>query len=309
MTIPTKFNRRLALGGGLSLAAAAALSACGGGGDPLASGSSSPVAAGKIVVGSANFSENQILACIYAQALTAKGVEASTKLNIGQREIYIPALRDGSINIMPEYTGNLLAYFKPDTTAKTAAEVEGALPDAVGTNLKILKPSQAVDQDVYCVTKDFSTQNGITSLADLSKMSGELTLGGPTEMQKRPYGPPGLKSEYGTVVKFKAYDSPAVKVKDLIDGKIQLADFFTTDAAILDNGFVKLEDPKSMILPQNVIPLVAASVADNTEAVAALNAVSAKLTTDDLTKLVKMVDSDKQNPEDVAKTWLDGAGL
>ncbi len=168
--------------------AAFLLAACGGGGNPLAETSGSPSAGGgggSVIVGSANFTENQILAELYAQAMKAKGVEASTKLNIGSREVYIKALQDESINVIPEYTGNLLTYFDKASTATTAEEIEAALPKAIGADLKILTPSEAADQDVYVVTKQFSEQNQLTSLADLKKVSANSILGGPSELETR----------------------------------------------------------------------------------------------------------------------------
>ncbi|HEY5788955.1 MAG TPA: ABC transporter substrate-binding protein [Microlunatus sp.] len=294
-------------------AAAFALAACGGGGaDPLAESSGSPSAAagGKVVVGSADFTESQILGELYAQAMKAKGVDASTKPGIGSREVYIKALQDNSISVVPEYTGNLLLYFDPQATATTEAEIAAALPTAVGSDLKILEPSQAQDQDVYVVTKQTSEEKGITSLEDLKKISSTSILGGPPELQDRVYGVPGLEKIYGATFKqFKPYASPAVKVKDLNDNKIQVASFFTTEAAIPDNGYVKLEDPQSMILPQHVVPLVRADVASNATAVEAINAVQKALTTEELTALNKSVDADNQDPNQVAADWLKAKGL
>lgn len=295
-------------------AATFALAACGGGSsDPLAS--SSPAAtgassAGKVVVGSADFTESQVLGQLYAQAMKAKGVEVETKAGIGSREVYIKALQDDSISMIPEYTGNLLLYFDKDSTATTEEEIMQALPTAIGPDLKIGEASQAQDQDVYVVTKETSEKSGITSLEDLKKISSTSTLGGPSELQDRAYGPPGLEKIYGATFKaFKPYDSPAVKVKDLNDNKIQVATFFTTDAAIPDNGYVMLEDPQSMILPQNVIPLMRADVATNTTAVDAVNAVQKALTTADLTALNKQVDVDHSDPDQVAAEWLKSKGL
>jgi osmoprotectant transport system substrate-binding protein len=297
---------------------ATALAACGSNNsNPLANGggssaSGSPASGGgkALVIGSANFTENEILAYLYAQALNAKGVKASTHVNIGSREIYIKALKDGSISAIPEYTGNLLQYLDPKTTASTEAEVDQQLPKAAEKQgLATLDTTKAVDQDVYVVTQQTATKYGLKSLADLKKVPN-LTVGGPTELQKRPYGPQGLEGMYGAkVTGFKAYDSPAIKVKDLKDGKVTVADFFTTDSAIADNGFVKLTDPQTLILPQNVVPLVRADVKSNTKAVDAMNSVGAALTTEDLTAMIKKVDVEHQNPEDVAKAWLQEKGL
>lgn len=306
-------SRRALLGGGLSLSAVAVLTACGLDSDPLAgmpASPSGPAAAGEVVVGSASFTENIILAHIYSQALVARGQPSSVKASLGSREIYLPALRDASISVVPEYTGNLLLYLDEKATATTATEVEQALPAAVGADLKVLKTSPAADQDVYVVTAAFAQRNGVTSLADLAKVAGGLTLGGPTELKERDYGPPGLEQIYGAKLKgFKAYDSPAVKVKDLNDGKIQLATFFTTESAIGDNGYVALADPQLMILPQNVIPLVRADVASNAAVVTVLDAVQAALTTPDLTAMNKQVATDRQDPEQVAAAWLKSKNL
>ena len=293
--------------------AALAMAACGSNSDPLGSTSAAPsvsAAGGQVVVGSANFTESNVLAELYAQAMKAKGVDASTKLNIGSREVYIKALKDKSIAVVPEYTGNLLAYLDKSASATTAAEIEAALPKAAGSDLKVLKSSAAADQDVYVVTKEYAAENGIASLADLSKVSGKAILGGPSELAERPYGPNGLKKEYGVTFKqFKPYDALAVKVKDLNAGKFQVGEFFTTDSAILDNGYVQLKDPKNLILPQNVVPLMRADVAGNSAATGAIEAVQAALTTEDLTVMNKKVDVDHEDYDQVAGEWLKSKGL
>jgi osmoprotectant transport system substrate-binding protein len=302
------------LGAGLG-AAALLLAACGGNANPLGQPSSgAPSASGggaaPIVVGSADFSESQILGELYAQALKAKGIDASTKPNIGAREVYIKALKEGDISIVPEYTGNLLINLDKNATATTSAEIEAALPKALPTGLKVLKSSAAADQDVYVVTKDYSAKNGVTSLADLKKVASTAVLGGPSTLETRPYGVPGLSKIYGAKFKsFQPYDKLAVKIKDLNDNKIQVGEFFTTQSAIADNGYVELKDPQSMILPQNVIPLVSSAVADNATATAAIEAVQAALTTADLVTLDKAVDSNHQDPDQVAADWLKAKGL
>jgi osmoprotectant transport system substrate-binding protein len=293
------------------------LAACGGGSaDPLGSsappsGSASGGSGAPIVVGAADFTESQILAEVYAQALTAKGLNASTKPPIGSREVYIKALQDNSIQIVPEYTGNLLLFIDKNATATTQEELATALPTALAPeNLKIGKISAATDQDVYVVTKEFSQQNNLTSLADLKNYSSNMILGGPSTLETRPYGVPGLKGVYGATLKqFKPYDSPAVKTKDLLDGKIQLGEYFTTESAIADNGFVPLADPQSMILPQNVVPLMRGDVADNPQVAAALDPVQAALTTEDLIALNKQVNVDRMDPNEVAAAWLKSKNL
>jgi osmoprotectant transport system substrate-binding protein len=305
------------VGVGLGIAALL-LTACGADSNPLGEATSpqptqsDPASASPqaVVVGSADFTESKILAEIYSQALKAKGVESSTKLGIGSREIYIKAVQDGSITAVPEYTGNLLLNFDSSATATTAEEVEKSLPAVLPPGLKVLKSSAAVNQDVYVVTKEFSAQHGITSLEDLKKIAGTSILGGPPELEKRAYGPPGLEKIYGAKFKeFRPYAKYPPKISDLDSNKIQVASFFTTDAVLAEKGYVQLEDPQSMILPQHVIPLVRSDVADNATAVAAMDAVQAALTTQELMELDRKVDSEHQDPAQVAGDWLKSKGL
>src|SRR3954469_2267798 len=301
---------------GVSLASLL-LAACGGGGasgDPLGQSSASALGSASggaaVGVGSADFTESTVIAQLYAQALAAKGVDVSTKLNIGSREVYLKALQDGSISVVPEYTGNLLLNYDKDANATTAAEIEKALPKALPADFKLGKASPAVDQDVYVVTKEYSEQNGVTSLADLKKVADKAILGGPSTLATRAYGVPGLEKVYGAKVKqFKPYDSPAVRSRDLNDGKIQIGEFFSTEAVIPENGYVPLADQQGMILPQNVIPQMRSDVASNSTATAAIEAVQSALTTEELTALNKKVDVDKEDAKDVAGEWLKSKGL
>jgi len=310
--------RRTLAVAGVSLASVL-LAACGGGGgsDPLAAPSTSASASGSasatgapVVVGSANFTESAVIAELYAQALSAKGIPASTKLNIGSREVYLKALEDGSISVVPEYTGNLLLNYDKNSTATTEEEIEQALPEVLPDGLVLGTPSTADDEDVYVVTKEYSEKNGITSLVDLKKVASDAVLGAPSTLGTRPYGVPGLEKVYGLKFKeFKPYDSPAVRSRDLNDGKIQVGEFFSTESVILDNGYVPLEDPEGIILPQNVVPLMSDEVAGNQAATAVIDSVQSALTTEELTALNKKVDVDKEDAKDVAAEWLKGKGL
>jgi len=282
------------------------LAACG---DDPTEGDAS--ASDTITVGSAQFPENEILAEIYAQALEAKGVKVEKKLNIGAREVYIKALQNGEIDLVPEYSGNLLTYFDPKATATSAADVEEALDDALPDDLEVLDPAAAEDKDSLNVTKEFSDKNGVTSIADLKKIDG-LKLGANPEFKTRSYGIPGLEKIYGvTGVKFTAISDgggPAT-LKALLDGKIDVADIYSTTPSITENDLVTLEDPQSLIAAQNVIPLISDKKAsDKVEDI--LDAVSAQLTTEDLLALnAKNQGADKAKPADLAKEWLTSKGL
>ena len=295
------------------LAATLALSACGGSsGSPLdttsagaGSASASAAAGGAIVVGSANFPESVLLANIYAAALTKAGVEATTKPNIGSREVYIKAIQDGSIDLIPEYSGNLLQYFDKTATAVSAEDVYAALQKALPSTLVVLDKSDAQDKDAVVVTKATADANNLKSIADLAPVASTFVLGGPPEWETRPTGVPGLKEKYGLTFKeFKALDAGGpLTLNALTSDQIQAGNLFTTDAAIKTQDLVALEDPKNLFAAQNVLPLIRSDA--NTPAVTeALNAVSAKLDTATLTELGAKVTVDKQDSAQVAQEWV-----
>ncbi len=304
---------RLVLASAVVATATLALSACGGsssGGDPLSAPAATPAASDTIVVGSADFSESVLLADIYAGALKAKNVKVSVKPPIGSREAYIPALKDGSIDLIPEYTGNLLAYLDKSATAVSSDDVYAALKTATGSDLTVLDQSAAEDKDAVVVTKETAAKYKLTSIGDLAAVGKDITLGGPPEWKTRSTGVPGLKAKYGITFKsYKALDAGGpLTINALKKGQIQAGDIFTTDPNIAANGWVALQDPKFLFAAQNVVPLI--NKAKATPAVtAALNAVSAKLTTPVLAGLVKQVISDKSDPATVADKFLSDNGL
>ena len=299
----------------LALTAAAAMigvAACGSGStDPLAAGAS-PVRAGSgtIVVGSANFPESALLAEIYAGALSARGVTVQKRLNIGSRETYIPALKDGSIDLIPEYTGVLDQYFNKNAKATDSNAVYAELKAAVPATMTILNKSAAQDKDAVVVTKGTATKLGLKSIGDLQPYAKDLTLGGPPEWKTRPTGVPGLKKFYNLDFKdFRPLDAGGpLSVQALKNGQVDAVNLFTTDPSIADNGFVILDDPKNLFAAQNVVPLIAKSKVTPTIS-ASLNAISAKLDTATLGELVKEVVVDKKDPAVVAKEFLAKYGL
>ena len=276
-----------------------------------ACGSSDPTAGKKsesdtITVGSAAFPENEIIAEIYAQALEAKGVKVKKKLNIGAREAYIPALKNGEIDLLPEYSGNLLSYLDPKATATSEADIEKALDDALPDNLDVLDAAKAEDKDSLNVTPEFAAKNSVKSIADLKGVK-DLSLGANPEFKKRAYGIPGLEKVYGiTGIKFVPISDsggPAT-LKALLDGKVDVADIYSTTPSILANKLVTLEDPDNLIAAQQVIPLINDDKAsDKVEKV--LDDISAQLTTADLLDLnSKNQGADKTAPAELAKQWL-----
>ncbi|WP_030164707.1 ABC transporter substrate-binding protein [Spirillospora albida] len=298
--------KKLIRGAVVGLVAALTLTACGGGGDddPLAGGGGEK---GTITVGGANFPESNLLAEIYAQALEAKGLKVERKFNIGAREIYYDQVVKGGISVMPEYNGALLTTSVDKASkAVTTDEINTALKAKLPSAVEILNSASAEDKDSVTVNKETATKYKLKTIADLKPVANQLVIGGPSEFKTRQQGLVGLKDVYGVEFKkFQPFDAgaQAALVKLLTENKIQAADLFTTDPTITENGLVVLEDPKNVFSAQNVTPLINKSQV-NEQARAALNAVSAKLTTQHLLDLMKKIAIDKEDQAKVAKTWL-----
>ncbi|ARU52680.1 osmoprotectant transport system substrate-binding protein [Cellulosimicrobium cellulans] len=285
------------------------LTACGGGSDPLdadtGASDGGSAASDTIVVGSQAYYSNEIIAEIYAQALEAKGFTVERNFSIGQRDAYMPALESGEVQLFPEYTGNLLQFFDPETTATSPDDVYAALQEALPDGLTVLDQSSATDQDSYNVTEAFATEHDLTSIADLAGLDVPLTLGGPAELEQRPYGPQGLKDVYGVDVSFVATGDTTVQ--DLVAGTVNVANVFSADPRIQTEKLVTLEDPEGLFLASNVVPLVNADIAD--EIADVINPVSAALTPEGLIALNVESTEDQRSPEDIAADWLSENGL
>jgi osmoprotectant transport system substrate-binding protein len=295
--------------------AALALAACGDGGSggPLGNGPAGGSAAPSdtISIGSANFPESGLVAAIYGQALRAKGVKVSTTPSLGSREAYVPALKDGSIDLIPEYTGTLLQYLDPKATETAPDEVYAALRKALPAPLTVLDKAQAQDKDAVVVPKAIARKYGATSIADLAPHCGDLDFGGPPEFQTRPDGIPGIQRNYGcTFRSYLSLDAGGPLTLDALnEGKVAAADLFTTNPQIATNDLVALTDPKDNFAAQNVVPLINSTKA-TPQVEQILNAVSAKLTTQDLVTLNAQLNApDKPDASTVAKGWLAKNGL
>ncbi len=288
------------------------LSACGG--DPTSGGGSGDTSSPAIVVGSANFPENQLLAEMYAQALEGKGVKVTRKFNIGARELYLKALKEGSINMLPEYNGALLAALSkggaaPDGVTSTD-EVNAALKKVLPSGLQILESSPAEDKDTLTVTQATAKKYNLKSISDLKPVADKLVIGAGPEFKTRSQGSVGLKKEYGLTFKaFKSLDpgGPLTKAA-LKKGQIQVANIFSTDSTIKTDNLVVLDDPKNLFLAQNITPIIETSKVKG-DVASTLNAVSAALTTQDLTDYLAQVAVDKKSYDTVAKQFLSDNNL
>ncbi|MFY0405978.1 glycine betaine ABC transporter substrate-binding protein [Solicola sp. PLA-1-18] len=297
-------RRHLSLAGAV-LALGLTLSACGGGGDEAFSSGDGD--SDTITLGSANFPESELLMEIYAGALDAKGVATRTQPNIGSREVYLKALEDGSIDLIPEYNGALLAALQSDVPQGTTSPeaVYDALQEVLPEGTRTLTQSAAEDKDSLTVTAATAKKYSLTTMEDLAPVSKDLVVGAGPEFSQRFQGLEGLESVYGIEFKeFKPLDvGGPLTVSALRDGSIDVGNVFTTDSAIETDELVVLEDTKNLYSSQNILPLIRSSKA-TPEVEKALDAVSAALTTENLTAALAKVQVDKDAPSTVAKQFL-----
>ena len=271
----------------------------------LAGCSSAPTpSAEPIVIGSQAYYSNEIIAETYAQVLEDAGYTVDRQFSLGQRDVYIPALEAGEIDLFPEYTGNLLQFFDPAATETAADDVYAALGSALPAGLTALAMSPATDQDSYNVTKEFADANSLVSIKDLAKIKG-LKLGGAPELAERPYGPTGLLSTYGVTVEFQATGDTTVD--SLVAGMVDMANVYSADPRIKQLGLVTLSDPLGLFLASNVVP-ISSEVVD-ADARALIDKVSAAMSADDLVAMnVRSVD-EKLTASVIAHDWLVSKGL
>ena len=291
-------------------ASALALAACGSaesvGGN--ASTGSSENGQTTLVVGSQDYYSNEIIAEAYAQALEGAGFAVDRQMRIGQREVYMPEIEAGSIDVFPEYTGNLLQYLDQNATARSSDEVYDALRSTLPKGLRALEQADATDQDSYVVTADFAQAHSLTSIGDLAS-AGALTLGGNSELQTRPYGPMGLSQTYGVTVGFTPIEDSGgpLTVKALKDGDIQLANIYSSDPALADGTLKVLDDPKGLFLASHVVPLASSRV--NDDAAAVINRVSAAMDAEDLVEMNRASTMEQKSASQIAREWLLSEGL
>jgi osmoprotectant transport system substrate-binding protein len=304
--------------GGLAVLTSVVLAACSSSSSSPSGGSSSssnPLSSGggkgTVVVGSANFPEDELLAEIYVLALQAKGVKVTSKLNIGARNVYYPQVVSGAISILPEYNGALLVgTVDSKSTAATTQAVNAALQAKLPSSVEILNSSSAQDKDSVTVTQATATRDHLTSISNLTAYAKNMVIGGPPEFKTRVEGLVGLKNDYGLTFKsFSPLDqSGPVTLAALQDGKVQAADVFTTTPQIITDHLVALSDPKSLFAAQNVTPLVYKKAMTST-ITSTLNDISARMDTNALLQMDKAIIVDHANYSTVAQGWLKAVGL
>lgn len=300
------------------VALTAGLSACGG--DSLEDDEGSDGGGqGKIVVGAARFTEQKVLAELYAGVLRDAGYDASVK-TVQNREVYEPELKKGTIDVAPEYAATLTEFLNRKKNGADAGQLASSDLDATyreltelagERGLKALPAGPAVDQNAFAVTAAYAKKHKLKTLSDLGKSGEKVRIAAGDECETRPFCAPGLKKKYGIDV--AGIDPKGVgttQSKQAVkNGTDQLVLTTTTDATLKNFGLVILEDDKKLQNADNILPVVNAKEAGDKKVAEALAKITKALTTDDLIELNRKVDEEREKEADVAKAYLESKGL
>lgn len=265
-----------------------------------------------ITVGAVTFAENQIVAEMYAQVLEREGLEVDRRFNFSDRESMLPEIESGAVDVVPEYLATLLTALdtgsEPGSDAgENLSALESPLEEIGAT---ALEPSSANDTNAIVVAGQTAEKYDLESVSDLAPHASKLVFGGPPECPERQFCLQGLEEVYGLEFKeFKALDAGgSLTVAALTSGEIDVALLFSTSGVIAERGWVLLEDDRGLQAADNITPVIRHD-AHSDEIEAALNEVSAALTTEKMTELNAMVEVEGKDFRDVATDFLRDEGL
>lgn len=272
-----------------------------------------------LTIGSAGFTESDLLAQMYALLLDQAGYKTSM-LTVANRELYEPALESGQIDVVPEYAATFADWLNAKTHGAGAPPVGS--PDLATTmkalrslaaprGLTVLDPGRAVDQNAFAVTAAYARQHHLKTLSDLGASHLPVRLAAGDECVQRPYCEPGLKKTYGidiTGVDPKGVGTTQAK-RAVQSGQDQMVLTTTTDATLDEFGLVLLADDKHLQNADYIVPVVNRSRAGSEGVTKALGKLNDVLTTADLASMNQQVDSWRRLPADVARTYLKDKGL
>ncbi|MDI9885482.1 ABC transporter substrate-binding protein [Streptomyces sp. HNM0645] len=272
-----------------------------------------------LTIGSAGFTESDLLAQMYSLLLEHAGYQTKV-ISVANREIYEPALESGQIDVVPEYAATFADWLGarahgPDAPAVGSPDLGATMsalrPLADARGLKVLDPGRAVDQNAFAVTEEFARAHDLRTLSDLGRSGIPVRLAAGDECVRRPYCAPGLERTYG--IRISGIDPKGVgttQAKQAVQsGQDQMVLTTTTDATLDDFGLVILEDDKHLQNADHIVPVVNRARAGGPGVGKALDELNEVLTTEDLARLNEQVDSRRRLPEDVARQYLQSKGL
>ena len=261
-----------------------------------------------IKVSSFNFGESQILAEIYAQVLEGNGYPVDRQLNLGAREIMLPALENGDIDLVPEYIGTLLTFLGGTASSDSAATHADLITAAEEKGITMAGYTPAQDKNGLVVTAAFASENNVATTSDLVQFNGNLNFGGPPECPTREFCLIGLEEVYGLdFAEFKPLDvGGPLTVAALEGGEIEVGLLFTSDGVIAAKNFVLLDDDQGLQPAENIAPAVRQDIVDayGSAMVDLLDSVSDEISQEALTEMNRQAGVDQEDPADIAQAWL-----
>ncbi len=273
--------------------------------------SASEAAKAKIIIGSDTFYESELMGEIYAQVLENAGYEVERKFNVGQRPERIPTMDTGQLDMVPEYVGSGLGFYdKTKITGDGQANATALQEVLKAKKITVLGITPGEDTNAFVVRKDTSDSLSLTKMSQLAAVQDQLKWGLPADCDANPLCK-GALVDYGISYPPKqrqALDPCGVPMATALQGKaIDLAELCSTQPAISQFGFVSLEDDLDTQPAENIAPIVRDDYLAKVDAAsfkALLDAASAKMTTEELTRLGVLIAVDQKDVEDVAKEWL-----
>ncbi|WP_153812035.1 ABC transporter substrate-binding protein [Streptomyces sp. SUK 48] len=272
-----------------------------------------------LIIGSAGFTESDLLAQMYAQLLNRAGYTTSI-LTVSNRELYEPALESGQIDVVPEFAATFADWLNAKVHGTDAQPVGSPDLDttmnalralAAPRGLTVLPPGRAVDQNAFAVGADYARRHHLKTLSDLGASGLKVRLAAGDECVQRPYCAPGLRQEYGidvTAVDPKGVGTTPAK-RAVQQGRDQMVLTTTTDATLDQFGLVLLTDDRHLQNADYVVPVVNRARAGGAGVTRVLGRLNEVLTTADLADLNEQVDSWRRLPADVARAYLRDKGL
>lgn len=257
-------------------------------------------------VGSFDFAESRLIAELYAQALEASGFDVVRLGAIGPREVVAPALEQGHIDVVPEYLGTAVQYFR------AAADDKTGLADALAPRgLRPLEPAPAEDVNVFVVTEMTAERYELSAISDLADVAAGFRLGGPVECPDRPFCLAGLEATYGlSFTEFVPNRTLAITAEALIREEVDVGVMFSTAADLTSGPFVVLDDDRSLQPAENVVPVVREAAIDRwgPRLTETLDSLSRLLSTGQLQAMNRLI-QDGEPVEAVAASWVRSVGL
>ncbi|HUQ62201.1 MAG TPA: ABC transporter substrate-binding protein [Acidimicrobiales bacterium] len=269
-----------------------------------------------VTIAAFGFSESRVLAELYGQALEAEGIPVERAFDLASREVVEPALEQGVVDFVPEYSGTALAFVTRgagEVTADPAVTHRLLRETMAARGVTALDPAPAQNQNAIAVTSDTAARLELANVSDLGPVAGTLRFGGPPECPERRFCLGGLRNVYGLNFKeFVPLDAAGPLTAGALEGaEVDVGLMFTTSPVVSDKNLVLLRDDKQLQPAENVTPVVRTAVVDRygERLRNAVNAVSSLLTTEELVRLNHSVEVAGGAPVEAVRTWLQGHGL